>query len=221
MHSYKGSWGGGEGERGWGDLSIQFETCNKELVLKISQRASHFSWWALITRWSQKKRLHAGPWRGTRTSRSAWGSRAMALHVSLWTSSKYSGGDISGEVHNVSVANPLKPPALSQTSSKRHFPCHTPILNTVIHSRIMCSTAKWFYCNVQEVNKEGMSLLCSLPTRCPLTFFICVSVSVAFLFKASAFLGVGGKKEGRQQLFRKAASSVKFTKYHQHRWTNE
>lgn len=43
MHSYKGSWGGGEGERGWGDLSIQFETCNKELALKLSQCVSHFS----------------------------------------------------------------------------------------------------------------------------------------------------------------------------------
>lgn len=50
---------------------------------------------------------------------------------------------------------------------------------------------------------------------------VCLCVCVVFLFKAWAFLGVGGKEERRQQLFRKAASSVKFTKYHQHCWTNE
>lgn len=41
MHNYKGRCGG-EGERGWGDLSIWFETCNKELVLKLEHHVSHF-----------------------------------------------------------------------------------------------------------------------------------------------------------------------------------
>lgn len=40
MPSYKGSWGGGEGERAWGDLSIPFETCNEEQASKLSH---HFS----------------------------------------------------------------------------------------------------------------------------------------------------------------------------------
>lgn len=174
----------------------------------------------------EKERVCAGPQRGTRTTRSMWGSRVIALRILLWTSSKYNGGDISGKVHNTSVTNQQRPlpPAPSQLSSN-HFPCYAPILNAIIHGRIMCFSAKCFYCKMQEVNNERTPLLWSLSTHCPLTFLMCMSLClclcVAFLFKASAFLGVGGNKEGRQQLFRKAASSVKFTKYHQHCWTNE
>lgn len=174
MHSYKGSWGGGEGERGWGDLSIQFETCNKELALKLSQCVSHFSWWALITRWRQKERVCAGPWRGTRAIRAAWGSRLIAVHMSLWTSSKYNEGDISGKVHNISVTNPQKP------LWPLHLPNPAEIISFAMHL-FLTPLFKAEQCVlVQNVFVAKYRRLikkeCHCCVHCPLTFLMCVSL---------------------------------------------
>lgn len=220
MHSYKGSWEGGEGERGWGELSIQFETCNKELAWKLSQCASHFSWWALITRWSQKKRVCAGHWRGTNTSRSAWGSRVM----------------VTVSQQQVQWGRHLRqgPQYQCHKPTEAPWPLHLPNSAVIIISLAMHLFLTPLFSAecvlVQNVFIEKYRRLIKKErhccAHCPLSVHllfsrVCLCVCVAFLFKASAFLGVGGKKEGRQQLFRKAASSVKFTKYHQHCWTNE
>lgn len=86
--------------------------------------------------------------------------------------------------------------------------------NAFIHNRLI-----GVQCKLQWVNHGGMTLLRPLSTYCQVLLYVHVCVCV--FFKAWAFLGVGGKEKRRQQLFRKAASPVKFTKYHQYCWTNE
>lgn len=198
MHSYKGSWGGGEGERRWGDLSIPFETCNEEQALKPSH---HFSWqgaYRNVGMEAAQAPRHSGP-------------RAVPLHTSTTTC-----GTDRGWMYAT------KPPAAPS-------PLHLHSLwgepgACAVHLLLMpLFTADWlgFSGNCSGSIKEE----CHCCAHCPPTVksscactYVCACV---FSFKAWAFLGVGGKEEGRQQLFRKAASSVKFTKYHQYCWTNE